>query len=179
MHINESLKKEIIKNVEEKGGASFFSVAQALKIPEQLVAEYIGEDLAVRVSVHHFKEIMVLVANWGNVTVAMQNNVSAVINEGMLPLGKFEEGIYQFVAGHPYTISGSINVDQLSGIYFVQREVGGVPHKSIFFYDHSGVNVFSVSLPLNDQQVFVNHQMESYRSLLSRISGKAICSCCA
>lgn len=179
MHVSESLRSRIVEKLQGEAGMDYFGIAQSLAIPEQLVIECLHPDEVTKVGAGHFKEIMVMVANWGDVRVTVQTGSVLLTVEGLFPLGKFEENQFVLFGGSPYIMSGKIQHDQLSAVYFVRRVTEKLPSKAVMFFDHRGNKMLEISLMLNDRNVLNEYQVEYYLALLERLSGKPSCSCCS
>ncbi len=179
MHISVNIQQRVMEQVNRAAMISVGEVARQTGIPEQLAVECLPANTITRIATGHFEEVMVMVATWGTVTVSVETGAFTSMVTGMLPLGAMVDQKYVFESSELYSLGGTVNLDALQAIYFLEGKIGGTEHKSIMFYDHGGSLIFSISLPKDKDGNYQDEQVEFYNTLRSRISGLASCSCCS
>jgi len=171
MHISTQIQQSIQQEITGNFIPPINRLARNNGVSEQAIIECFPPDKVTRVSATHFYEIMVMIANWGEVEVVLQTQVIDIHIKGHIPIGEMHDsGEYRFVDGDIYPFGGSIRADRIESVYFLDNFGDVSPY--IVFFDYCGTRLFSIH-PYMDEQV------EYIRTLRDRITDNPGCSCCS
>ncbi len=178
MQLTGDLQKTIIERINEDKKVMIFALAKELGVPELAIIKCLPEGECVSADPEHFEEIMTMIATWGKVTTIVQTGSVVLEAKGMLPLGSYGYGYFNLMGKGDYNVGGHIRVDLLSAIYFVERPFMGMKSMSVQFYELSGAPMFKVYIGRDEKRQLLPDQIEAFKTLRDRVTGKPGFGCC-
>ncbi|PIE66538.1 MAG: hypothetical protein CSA26_00425 [Desulfobacterales bacterium] len=180
MHVSNTLKTRVQQQFVNGEVPEILALAQKEGISELAVLECMPPECITKVSASHFNEIMVMVATWGTVTIAIKTMGMELSVHGPLPIGHLnEDEEYIFSSGDMYALGGSIQTTHIESIYFLDGSQYQDPCYAILFFDYFGSCMFKILPQKDEQQKFDQEQVEYLRTMRDRITEQPGCSCCS
>lgn len=162
-------RSAIETSLEENPGAVIEFVAREHNVTPADVITCLPEGQAVTIGGEHFEEVMIEIADWGEITFLIHTDDIVFEAKGEVPKGSAGRGYYN-LSGKP--IGGHLKADNCESICFVSRKLFNNDSHSVQFFNREGGCMFKVYLGRNAKRDMFPEQIEKYKACRERMASR-------
>lgn len=148
-------------------GAVFETVAKEYATTVRHVVDALPVEMRRYASADAFVDVMVDVAEWGEVTVIVHTEDGIMEFTGPVPAGKIAQNYYNIPGRTGF--HGHLRPERCSAIGFVERPFFGRPSASILFFNTEGGTMFKVFVGRDEKRELLADQLAAFRKLADRL----------
>jgi putative heme utilization carrier protein HutX len=163
MTMTQTVKDLVRQDLTEQPDGILETIAEARKVPMQVVLQCLSPENASCIEGELFEEIWNDLTTWGEIIFIVHNRNGFFECEGAIVPGEFGHGYFNVHGDSP--IGGHFRTERCRAIYFVDRPFFGTRSCTIRFVDEEGDVMFSISVGYNKDHTPRADQVVRFESL--------------